>query len=102
MHYLSLYLQLCTINLMLSYLMLTKKQMQICTGLNSLSPYNNEPKSRSNLCYGKFSFKSLVPGDRLNYNLGSALADLAITQAGLVERLSDGENPSGDEGFASR
>ena len=36
--------------------MLSIKQMQICDGLSSLSPYNNESKSSRNLCYGIFSF----------------------------------------------
>ena len=34
----------------------------MCTGLNSLSPYNNEAKSSHNLCYNIFSsFVVLVP-----------------------------------------
>ena len=36
--------------------MLSLKQRQICTGLNSLSPYYNKSKSSCNLCYGVFSF----------------------------------------------
>ena len=42
--------------------MLSINQMWICTGLNTLSPYNKESKSSCNLCYGIFSFKVLVPG----------------------------------------
>ena len=42
-------------------LMLSIKQMQICNGLNSLSPFNNESKSRRNLCHGIFSFIVLFP-----------------------------------------
>ena len=39
--------------------------MQICTGLNSLIPCNNESKSSRKLCYGKFSFIVLVPSVKL-------------------------------------
>ena len=59
--------------------MLSIKQMQICTGLNSLRPYNNESKSSRNLCYRKFSFIVLVPsawslvGDGLIDDAGSSL-----------------------------
>ena len=40
-------------------------QMQICTGLTSLSPHNNLSKSGHNLFYGKTSFAVLVPCSRL-------------------------------------
>ena len=50
-------------------LMLSTKQMQICTGLNSLSPYNNESKSSRNLCYGIFSFIVLLPGHFFKTNI---------------------------------
>ena len=42
-------------------LILPIRQMKKCTGLNSLSPYNNESKSSCNLCYGIFSFIVLIP-----------------------------------------
>ena len=64
MHHLSLNLQLCTHYQFEVILMLSTKHMQICTGLNSLSPYNNESKSSHNLCYCIYSFIVLIPSRR--------------------------------------
>ena len=47
-------------------LLLSIRQMQICTGLNPLRPYNNESKYGHNLCYGIFSFMVLVSERFLN------------------------------------
>ena len=71
----------CTCNFALSFeviLILSIRQMKKCTGLNSLSPYNNESKSSCNLCYGIFSFIVLVPGVRNQFCCKTFLTQITL------------------------
>ena len=75
MHDFSLYLQLCTINLKISWCYLYSRCKKVCTVLNSLSPSNNASNCSRKMCYGKISFILLIPDRRRSLEGRHAVAE---------------------------